>query len=146
MCSISNIVLVFTLQNRTVTAAFITLILTILFFLGYISGPASVLVLIIGELFLQSSRASAYVLAGLISWGINFVSLMLFLLTNSYLGSYYLVLYWPFIILTLIYIFWVIPDTTSKTFEEIQESIEARRGPSRNSRKITAESSFSLQN
>ncbi|XP_060538384.1 solute carrier family 2, facilitated glucose transporter member 5-like [Pantherophis guttatus] len=136
MCSISNIALVFTFQIDSPKVAFISLLLIIVFFMGHITGPASILLLIIGELFLQSSRASAYVLAGFINWGTNFVSATLFLLTSPYLGSYYLLLYCPFIIFTFIYIF-RIPETSGKTFQEIQENMAACT--SKSSRKITAE-------
>ncbi|KAL7976220.1 hypothetical protein Chor_008317 [Crotalus horridus] len=114
-----------------------TSIVLILFFMGYVTGLASVLPVIIGELFLQSSRVSACVIAGFVSWGANFISALLFLLTKSHLGSYYLLLYWPFMILTSIYIFWVVPETSGKTFQEIQESMAVYT--SKDSGKITAE-------
>ncbi|XP_026548488.1 solute carrier family 2, facilitated glucose transporter member 5-like, partial [Notechis scutatus] len=137
MCSLSNIALVFTFKIDTPAAAFISIILIALFFMGHITGPASILFLVIGELFLQSSRASAYVLAGYISWGANFASAILFLLTKSYLGPYFLLIYWPLIVLTYIYIFRVVPETCGKTFQEIQENVAACT--SKNSRKIMAE-------
>ncbi|XP_026548161.1 solute carrier family 2, facilitated glucose transporter member 5-like [Notechis scutatus] len=137
MCSISTIALVFTFQINSPSLALISIVLMIIFLMGFITGPASILSVIIGELFLQSSRASAFVISGLISWGIHFVSALLFLLTKSYLGTYYLLLYWPFMIFAFIYIFWVVPETNGKTFEEIQENMVA--STSKNSRKITAE-------
>ncbi|XP_070812340.1 solute carrier family 2, facilitated glucose transporter member 5-like [Pituophis catenifer annectens] len=137
MCSISNIALVFTFQVNSPSLAFISIVLIIFFFVGYVMGPASIIPVIIGELFLQSSRASAYVIVGFFGWGINFLSALLFLLTKSYLETYYLLLYWPFMILAFIYIFRVVPETCGNTFQEIQESMAACT--SRNSRKITAE-------
>ncbi|XP_070812393.1 solute carrier family 2, facilitated glucose transporter member 7-like [Pituophis catenifer annectens] len=137
ICIISNIALVFIFKNDSPALAILGIILIFLFFVGYVMGPASVLPVIIGELFLQSSRASAYVIAGFISWGINFLSALLFLLTKSYLESYYFLLYWPFMILAFIYIFRVVPETSGKTFQEIQENMAACI--SRNSRKIAAE-------
>ncbi|XP_070614369.1 solute carrier family 2, facilitated glucose transporter member 7-like [Erythrolamprus reginae] len=137
MCSLTNICLVFSFQTNNPTVAFLSIILSILYFMGHITGPASILPLIVGELFLQSSRASAYVLAGLISWGTNLVLSIMLLLTSSFLGSYYLLLYWPFIAFTYIYILRVLPETSGKTFEEIQGNMLAHT--SKSSRKITAE-------
>ncbi|XP_039223342.1 solute carrier family 2, facilitated glucose transporter member 5-like isoform X2 [Crotalus tigris] len=136
ICTISNIALVFAFQVYSSSLIFTSIVL-ILFFMGYVTGLASVLPLIIGELFLQSSRVSACVIAGFVSWGANFISALLFLLTKSHLGSYYLLLYWPFMILTSIYIFWVVPETRGKTFQEIQESMAVYT--SKDSAKITAE-------
>uniref|UniRef100_A0A8C5RJY2 Major facilitator superfamily (MFS) profile domain-containing protein n=1 Tax=Laticauda laticaudata TaxID=8630 RepID=A0A8C5RJY2_LATLA len=137
ICIISNIALVFTFQINRPSLALISIVFIIIFFVGYITGPASILPMITGELFLQSSRASAFVIAGFVSWGINFFSAFLFLLIKSYLESYYLLLYWPFMILTFIYIFWVVPETSSKTFQAIQKNMAACT--SKHSRKITAE-------
>ncbi|XP_058017438.1 solute carrier family 2, facilitated glucose transporter member 5-like [Ahaetulla prasina] len=124
-------------QNDSPALALLSIVLIFVFFVGYIMGPASILPVIIGELFLQSSRASAYTIAGFVNWGINFCSTLLFLLTESYLKTYYLLMYWPLMILAFIYIFWVLPETSGKTFQEIQENMAACTF--RKSRKITAE-------
>ncbi|KAG8142350.1 hypothetical protein E2320_006283, partial [Naja naja] len=55
----------------------------------------------------------------------------------SYLGPYFLLVHWPFIVLTYIYIFRAVPETCGKTFLEIQENLAACT--SKNSRKIMAE-------
>ncbi|XP_070614371.1 solute carrier family 2, facilitated glucose transporter member 7-like isoform X2 [Erythrolamprus reginae] len=122
-CIISNIALVFTFQSDRPELALISIVLIILYFLGYIMGPASIVPVIIGELFLQSSRASAFVIAGFISSGIHLFSTLLFFLTKSYLDTYHLLLSWPFMILAFIYIFRVVPETSGKTFEEIQKNM-----------------------
>uniref|UniRef100_A0A8C5RKA6 Major facilitator superfamily (MFS) profile domain-containing protein n=1 Tax=Laticauda laticaudata TaxID=8630 RepID=A0A8C5RKA6_LATLA len=82
MCIISTIALVFTFQINSRSLALISIVLIIIFLMGFVTGPASILSVIIGELFLQSSRASAFVISGLISWGIHFVSALMFLLTK----------------------------------------------------------------
>ncbi|KAM6435176.1 solute carrier family 2, facilitated glucose transporter member 5-like isoform 2-T2 [Liasis olivaceus] len=139
ICSVSNISLVFCLkfQIDSPSLAFLSIVLIILFFLGYITGPASISVVIIGELFLQSSRMSAFVIAGLATWITRFISALLFLLTEPRIGPYSLLLYWPFIILTSIYILWMVPETSGKTFQEIQKSVAAH--VRKHSRKTVAE-------
>ncbi|KAM3824381.1 solute carrier family 2, facilitated glucose transporter member 5-like isoform 2-T3 [Vipera latastei] len=86
ICSILTIALVITFQIYTSSLVFTSIVL-ILFFMAYVAGPACILPVIIGELFLQSSRVSAYVIAGFVTWGTNFISALLFLLTQLFIAN-----------------------------------------------------------
>ncbi|XP_070615812.1 solute carrier family 2, facilitated glucose transporter member 5-like [Erythrolamprus reginae] len=137
LCSISNIALFFSLQIKSPVLALISIVLVIFYLLGFVMGPGSILSVIIGELFLQSSRASAYVIAGIVSFSVNCLVNVLFIMTESYFQFYYLLISSPFMILALIYTFRVVPETSGETFEEIQENMAACT--SKNCRKIMVE-------
>uniref|UniRef100_A0A8D2LGN8 Major facilitator superfamily (MFS) profile domain-containing protein n=1 Tax=Varanus komodoensis TaxID=61221 RepID=A0A8D2LGN8_VARKO len=83
-----------------------------------IEGPVpSVLVV---EIFFQSSRASAYVIAGFTKWFLSFLTGVSFLQIQNRLGSYSFFIFWPICIATFYYIFKFVPETKQKTYMDIR--------------------------
>nr|XP_016854502.1 PREDICTED: solute carrier family 2, facilitated glucose transporter member 5-like [Anolis carolinensis] len=82
-------------------------------------GPGPIPYLLTGELFLQSSRGTAYMLAGFMNWFTRFLVRLLFIFLEPYVGSHGLLLFWPFCVIAFVYIFKRVPETRGRTFVEI---------------------------
>uniref|UniRef100_A0A8D0C134 Solute carrier family 2, facilitated glucose transporter member 5 n=1 Tax=Salvator merianae TaxID=96440 RepID=A0A8D0C134_SALMN len=79
--------------------------------------------LIITELFLQSSRSSAFVIGGCIHWLLNFLTIVTFINIQKYTGPYVFLICCPICCGSLMYILKVVPETKGKTFLEIKRNI-----------------------
>uniref|UniRef100_A0A8D0BUB8 Solute carrier family 2, facilitated glucose transporter member 5 n=1 Tax=Salvator merianae TaxID=96440 RepID=A0A8D0BUB8_SALMN len=85
--------------------------------------PGSLPNLIITELFLQSSRSSAFVIGGCIHWLLNFLTIVTFINIQKYTGPYVFLICCPICCGSLMYILKVVPETKGKTFLEIKRNI-----------------------
>ncbi|XP_025024837.1 solute carrier family 2, facilitated glucose transporter member 5-like [Python bivittatus] len=128
ICSMTCILLTFTLEFQVYNPlmAYLSLICIILFLIGYMLGPASIRIVILGELFLQSSRASAYMVGCCAVWFTRVVSGLILIQLELLLGPYSLLVYWPSCVATFIYLFKMIPETKGKSFLEIQKAMAER--------------------
>ncbi|KAM3824332.1 solute carrier family 2, facilitated glucose transporter member 5-like [Vipera latastei] len=90
-------------------------------------GPSALINLVTGELFLQSSRSSAYVVAQFIHWVLNYSTVLIFIYAENYVGHYSLLLASPISFVTFLYILKIIPETKDKTFLEIQSLVPLHR-------------------
>ncbi|XP_034282295.2 solute carrier family 2, facilitated glucose transporter member 5-like isoform X1 [Pantherophis guttatus] len=122
ICSMTCILLTFTLefQEESYELSFLSLVFIIIFLIGHMLGPGPIRLVILGELFLQSTRASAFTIGYSALWFVRFVSGMILIQLELLLGPYSLLLYWPFCVATFIYLFKMLPETRGKTFVEIQ--------------------------
>uniref|UniRef100_A0A803TKI4 Major facilitator superfamily (MFS) profile domain-containing protein n=1 Tax=Anolis carolinensis TaxID=28377 RepID=A0A803TKI4_ANOCA len=79
---------------------------------------------IIAELFLQSSRSTAFSLGGFMYWLISLLTGVIFRQVEvsglSKIGSYSFLLFWPLCFGIFFYIFKIIPETKGKTFLDIR--------------------------
>uniref|UniRef100_A0A3Q1MSX8 Solute carrier family 2, facilitated glucose transporter member 5 n=1 Tax=Bos taurus TaxID=9913 RepID=A0A3Q1MSX8_BOVIN len=83
------------------------------------SSPGPIPALLVTEIFLQSSRPAAYMVAGTVHWLSNFTVGLVFPFIQVGLGAYSFVIFAVICLLTTVYIFLIIPETKSKTFIEI---------------------------
>nr|XP_034974717.1 solute carrier family 2, facilitated glucose transporter member 5-like [Zootoca vivipara] len=104
--------------------------------------------LITAEIFLQSSRSSAYVVGGFVHWFLNFFSIMVFLNIQGYVGYYTFLICCPICAATFLFILKMIPETTQLTFLEIrkqlpiyvpQKQMKMELTPRRNTRRALGE-------
>ncbi|XP_053137376.1 solute carrier family 2, facilitated glucose transporter member 5-like isoform X2 [Hemicordylus capensis] len=118
ICSISCLFLTMSLElQRTISwMSYISTAFVIIFLLGYTIGPAPIPSLVIAEIFLQSSRSSAFVVGQSVHWFCSFLMEMGFLHIQIYLWTYTFLIFSPICLATLIYIFKVIPETKNNTF------------------------------
>ncbi|XP_054852593.1 solute carrier family 2, facilitated glucose transporter member 11-like [Eublepharis macularius] len=90
------------------------------FILSFGLGPGGVTNILTAELFTQSSRPAAYMIAGSLSWLSFFTIGMLFPFIVKGLRQYCFVVFVLECCLVAIFIFFVIPETKNKTFLEIK--------------------------
>ncbi|XP_048370092.1 solute carrier family 2, facilitated glucose transporter member 11-like isoform X2 [Sphaerodactylus townsendi] len=106
------------------------------FILSFGLGPGGVTNILTAELFTQSSRPAAYMIAGSMSWLSFFTIGMLFPFIVKGLKQYCFVVFLVECCLVAIFIYFVIPETKNKTFLEIKREFHkhnfGRRHPEHN--------------
>uniref|UniRef100_A0A087XZN0 Solute carrier family 2 member 9 n=1 Tax=Poecilia formosa TaxID=48698 RepID=A0A087XZN0_POEFO len=90
---------------------------------GFCSGPAGGIPFILtGELFEQSYRPAAFMIAGTVNWLSNFAVGLLFPFIQEKLQSFAFLVFVVVCILGSIYLCVVLPETKNKTFKDISQS------------------------
>uniref|UniRef100_A0A7M4E432 Solute carrier family 2, facilitated glucose transporter member 5 n=1 Tax=Crocodylus porosus TaxID=8502 RepID=A0A7M4E432_CROPO len=90
------------------------------------SGPIPFV--LITEMFLQSSRPAAFMVGGSVHWLCNFTVGLVFLYMEQALGAYSFLVFCVICLATIIYIFFIVPETKNKTFMEINQIMAKRNG------------------
>lgn len=116
-CCVLTVALV--LQTTVSWMPYLSIVCVLTYVIGHALGPSPIPALIITEIFLQSSRSSAFMVGGSVHWLCNFAVGLLFPFIQGGLGPYSFVIFAGVCILTAIFIYLVIPETKSKTFMEI---------------------------
>ncbi|NXX94450.1 GTR11 protein, partial [Centropus bengalensis] len=96
------------------------------FILSFGLGPGGITNTLTAELFIQSSRPAAYMIAGAISWGSFFTVGMLFPFIVTGLRQYCFLVFLLECLLVAAFIFLVVPETKNKSFLDIQKEFHKR--------------------
>ncbi|XP_053151557.1 solute carrier family 2, facilitated glucose transporter member 5-like isoform X6 [Hemicordylus capensis] len=125
-CSILCILLTMTIQLKDTISwmPYINMCFGILLVGAHMFGPNLVPNLMITELFLQSSRSSAYAIGGCVRWFFNFLNGFTILHVYNQIGTYIFLVYFPFSAGCFLYILKFVPETKKKTFLEIRRLME----------------------
>lgn len=118
-CSVLTGALV--LQDKISWMPYVSIACVISYVIGHALGPSPIPALLVTEIFLQSSRPAAYMVAGTVHWLSNFTVGLVFPFIQVGLGAYSFVIFALICLITTIYIFLIIPETKSKTFIEINQ-------------------------
>ncbi|KAJ7338160.1 hypothetical protein JRQ81_010791 [Phrynocephalus forsythii] len=126
ICSVTCILITITfkLQDIFPLASYFSSVLDDVFLIGHAFGPNPLPPLIIAELFLQSSRSSAFVIAGVLQWFFHFLTGVTFLRIEALLGSFVFLLFFPLCLATFYYILRFLPETKNKTFLDIRKHMK----------------------
>ncbi|KAL7849901.1 hypothetical protein SRHO_G00192500, partial [Serrasalmus rhombeus] len=89
---------------------------------SFCSGPGGIPFVLTGELFEQSYRPAAFMVAGVVNWLSNFAVGLLFPFIQNALQTYAFMVFVVVCILGAIYLLIVLPETKNKTFVEISQS------------------------
>ncbi|XP_028572105.2 solute carrier family 2, facilitated glucose transporter member 5-like [Podarcis muralis] len=124
VCSITCVLLAMAIELQKtiwwmsyVSSSFVTL-----FLIGQSIGPDPVPVVIVAELFLQSSRSTAFMAGGCVHWFCKFVIGVVFLQMEIHIEPYSFLLFWPLCVAILIYAFKQIPETSGQNFLDIRRT------------------------
>ncbi|XP_068189776.1 solute carrier family 2, facilitated glucose transporter member 5 isoform X2 [Antennarius striatus] len=115
-----------TLQENITWMPYISIASVIIYVTGHAIGPSPIPYVVTTEMFRQSARPSAFMVAGSVHWLSNFTVGLIFPFLESGLGSYSFVIFSFICLLTLIYIWLLVPETKSKTFLEICQMFARR--------------------
>uniref|UniRef100_A0A8B9Z7I6 Solute carrier family 2, facilitated glucose transporter member 5 n=1 Tax=Buteo japonicus TaxID=224669 RepID=A0A8B9Z7I6_9AVES len=91
---------------------------------NYLPGPIPFVM--ITEMFLQSSRPAAFMVGGSVHWLCNFTVGLVFLYMEAGLGPYSFLIFCAICLATIVYIFFIVPETKNKTFMEINRIMAKR--------------------
>uniref|UniRef100_A0AAY4E982 Major facilitator superfamily (MFS) profile domain-containing protein n=1 Tax=Denticeps clupeoides TaxID=299321 RepID=A0AAY4E982_9TELE len=89
---------------------------------SFCSGPGGIPFILTGELFEQSYRSAAFMIAGTVNWLANFAVGLLFPFIQEALQDYAFVVFMVICVMASVYFFFLLPETKSKTFLEISQS------------------------
>ncbi|XP_036599527.1 solute carrier family 2, facilitated glucose transporter member 5-like [Trichosurus vulpecula] len=109
------------LQNTVKRMPFLSIVCVITYIIGHAIGPSPIPSLIIAEIFLQSSQPAAFMLGGTIHWLSMFAVGLLFPLIRKGLGAFSFLIFAGVCLFTALYSYYIIPETKSKTFVEINQ-------------------------
>ncbi|XP_043846551.1 solute carrier family 2, facilitated glucose transporter member 5-like isoform X2 [Dromiciops gliroides] len=123
ICCLACIVLTaaLSLQNSVAGMPYVSITCVISYVVGHALGPSPIPSLIITEIFLQSSRPSAFMVGGTVHWLSNFTVGLIFPFIQEGLGAYSFIIFAVICLLTAIYTFFIVPETKAKTFMEINQ-------------------------
>ncbi|XP_062253470.1 solute carrier family 2, facilitated glucose transporter member 9 [Platichthys flesus] len=89
---------------------------------SFCSGPGGIPFILTGELFEQSYRPAAFMIAGTVNWLANFTVGLLFPFIQETLQSFTFLVFVVVCTLGSIYLYVVLPETKNKTFMDISQS------------------------
>uniref|UniRef100_H3BVW7 Solute carrier family 2 member 11b n=1 Tax=Tetraodon nigroviridis TaxID=99883 RepID=H3BVW7_TETNG len=112
--------LALTFQTASPVVPYISMVCVFAFILSFGLGPGGVTNILTTELFTQTARPAAYVIAGSVNW-LNFFFIgLVFPFVVIGLQQYCFLVFLVICSLMATYIFFIIPETKNKTFMEIQ--------------------------
>uniref|UniRef100_H3C1T6 Solute carrier family 2 member 11b n=1 Tax=Tetraodon nigroviridis TaxID=99883 RepID=H3C1T6_TETNG len=119
--------LALTFQTASPVVPYISMVCVFAFILSFGLGPGGVTNILTTELFTQTARPAAYVIAGSVNW-LNFFFIgLVFPFVVIGLQQYCFLVFLVICSLMATYIFFIIPETKNKTFMEIQNEFRLSR-------------------
>ncbi|CAL8354669.1 solute carrier family 2, facilitated glucose transporter member 9 isoform X1 [Gadus morhua] len=110
------------LQDRVSWFPYLSYVCILAVIACFCSGPGGIPFVLTGELFEQSYRPAAFMIAGLVNWLSNFAVGLLFPFIQAALQTYAFLVFAGVCILGAAYLYTVLPETKNKTFVEISRS------------------------
>ncbi|XP_053251219.1 solute carrier family 2, facilitated glucose transporter member 5-like [Podarcis raffonei] len=139
MCSIVCVLLTLALELEDTIdeMAYVSLFLVQVFVIAHSIGPGPLPNVIVVAMFLQSSRASAFVIAGFVQWFTHFLMMMVFLQIVVKIGTYSFLMFLPFCGGLFFFLFKNFPETKNRTFVDIRRIIAVQKLRKSNLMKLT---------
>ncbi|XP_072100856.1 solute carrier family 2, facilitated glucose transporter member 5 [Mobula birostris] len=128
ICCIFCIILTMSLnlQDSIDGMSYLSIVCIIVYVIGHAIGPSPIPYVITTEIFRQSSRPAAFMVAGSVHWLSNFLVGLIFPFLEKGIGEYSFIIFGVICLATFTYIFFVIPETKNKTFLEISQILAKR--------------------
>ncbi|KAM7006690.1 solute carrier family 2, facilitated glucose transporter member 9 [Tautogolabrus adspersus] len=109
-------------QNSVSWMPYLSYVCILAVIASFCSGPGGIPFVLTGELFEQSYRPAAFMIAGTVNWLSNFAVGLLFPFIQEKLQSFAFLVFVVVCILGSIYLYAVLPETKNKTFTDISQS------------------------
>nr|XP_033778352.1 solute carrier family 2, facilitated glucose transporter member 5 isoform X1 [Geotrypetes seraphini] len=116
------------LQESISWMPYLSIACVVVFVIGHAIGPSPIPYVVTTEMFRQSSRPAAFMVAGSVHWLSNFTVGLIFPYLEKGLGPYSFIIFGVISLLTLIYIYFIVPETKNKTFLEVSQIMAKRNG------------------
>ncbi|KAM3938684.1 solute carrier family 2, facilitated glucose transporter member 9 isoform 1-T1 [Leptodactylus fuscus] len=111
-----------TFQDRAPWVPYISIVCILSVIASFCIGPGGIPFVLVGEFFHQSQRPAAFMIAGSVNWISNFAVGLLFPLIQEGLGNYCFLVFAAICVAGGLYLFFVLPETKNKTFNEIDQA------------------------
>ncbi|XP_041811206.1 solute carrier family 2, facilitated glucose transporter member 9 isoform X1 [Chelmon rostratus] len=110
------------IQNSVSWMPYLSYVCILAVIASFCSGPGGIPFILTGELFEQSYRPAAFMIAGTVNWLSNFAVGLLFPFIQEKLQTFAFLVFVVVCILGSIYLYFVLPETKNKTFMDISQS------------------------
>ncbi|XP_069466132.1 solute carrier family 2, facilitated glucose transporter member 5 [Ambystoma mexicanum] len=129
-CCIFSMVLTIALnfQASVTWMPYLSIACVFMFVIGHAIGPSPIPFVMTTEMFRQSSRSAAFMVAGSVHWLSNFTVGLVFPFMVKGLNEFCFLVFSAICLVTFIYIIIVVPETKNKTFLEINQMLAKRNG------------------
>nr|XP_020450149.1 solute carrier family 2, facilitated glucose transporter member 11-like isoform X2 [Monopterus albus] len=117
--------LTLTVQDASPVVPYLSMTCVFAFILSFGLGPGGVTNILTAELFTQTARPAAFMIAGTVNWFSFFFIGLVFPFIVIGLQQYCFLVFLAICFLVVIYIFLVVPETKNKTFLEIQAEFQS---------------------
>ncbi|XP_038200361.1 solute carrier family 2, facilitated glucose transporter member 9 [Arvicola amphibius] len=115
-----------TLQDRAPWVPYLSIVCILAVIASFCSGPGGIPFILTGELFQQSERPAAFIIAGTANWLSNFAVGLLFPFMQKSLDSYCFLIFATVCIVGAVYFYLVLPETKNRTHAEISQAFAKR--------------------
>ncbi|XP_022060485.2 solute carrier family 2, facilitated glucose transporter member 1a isoform X1 [Acanthochromis polyacanthus] len=128
ICCVACVVLTIALNlQETVTwMPYVSIACVIIYVIGHAIGPSPIPYVVATEMFRQTARPAAFMVAGSVHWLSNFIVGLVFPFLEEGLGPYSFIIFAVICLATLVYIWFMVPETKSKTFLEVCQMFAKR--------------------
>ncbi|XP_055021888.1 solute carrier family 2, facilitated glucose transporter member 5-like [Boleophthalmus pectinirostris] len=113
-------------QDSVTWMPYISISCVIIYVIGHAIGPSPIPYVLTTEMFRQSARPAAFMVAGSVHWLSNFIVGLVFPFLERGLGAFSFIIFSCICLVTLIYIWVVVPETKNQTFLEISQVFAKR--------------------
>lgn len=115
-------------QDSVTWMPYISVSCVIIYVIGHAIGPSPIPYVVTTEMFRQSARPAAFMVAGSVHWLSNFTVGLVFPFMEDGLGPFSFLIFACICLATLIYIWMIVPETKNQTFLEISQMFAKRNG------------------
>ncbi|XP_059140307.1 solute carrier family 2, facilitated glucose transporter member 1-like [Physella acuta] len=111
------------LADHQAAFAYICIIVMHTYIVGFALGLGPIPFIVVGEIFRQEPRAAAMSLSLAFNWVCNFILMLTFPFLKDGLEEFVYILFSIILALAIVFIFFFVPETKNKTFDEVANSI-----------------------
>ncbi|XP_037685324.1 solute carrier family 2, facilitated glucose transporter member 9 isoform X2 [Choloepus didactylus] len=115
-----------TLQDHASWIPYLSIVCILAIIAAFCSGPGGIPFILTGEVFQQSQRPAAFLVAGTVNWLSNFAVGLLFPFLQKSLDTYCFLVFAAICITGAIYLYFVLPETKNRTHAEISQAFAKR--------------------
>ncbi|XP_041859351.1 solute carrier family 2, facilitated glucose transporter member 1a [Melanotaenia boesemani] len=113
-------------QDSVTWMPYVSIACVIIYVIGHAIGASPIPNVVTTEMFRQSARPAAFMVAGCVHWLSNFTVGLVFPFMETGLGPFSFIIFSVVCLITLVYILLVVPETKNKTFLEVSQMFAKR--------------------
>uniref|UniRef100_A0A8C6EV04 Solute carrier family 2 member 9 n=1 Tax=Marmota marmota marmota TaxID=9994 RepID=A0A8C6EV04_MARMA len=114
------------LQDHAAWIPYLSIVCILAVIAAFCSGPGGIPFILTGELFQQSQRPAAFIMAGTVNWLSNFAVGLLFPFIQRSLDTYCFLVFAAICVIGALYFYFVLPETKNRTHAEISQEFAKR--------------------
>ncbi|XP_076472467.1 solute carrier family 2, facilitated glucose transporter member 3-like [Babylonia areolata] len=115
------------LESHSSAFAIVCIVVAHTYIVGFALGLGPIPFIVVSEIFRQEPRAAAMSLSLVFNWMGNFILSLIFPFMKDGLQEYTYIVFSVILAAAIVFIFFLVPETKSKTFDQIANTISVRR-------------------